>query len=121
MSNDQIIINNLSKVYDNGFNALNNDLLKLVSKKKIMLIEDVCESHGRVAIQHHDKLVHKFIEHPADTGMHTNQVDLTASGPPLPVLLKGLKKLCDMRSAAKHTDGFNTRYNDIESLRACLK
>ena len=29
-----------------GFNALNNDLLKLVSKKKIMLIEDVCESHG---------------------------------------------------------------------------
>ena len=29
-----------------GFNALSNDLLKLVSKKKIMLIEDVCESHG---------------------------------------------------------------------------
>ena len=87
----------------------------------LKLFLDVCESHGRVAIQHHEKLVHKFIERPADTGMHTNQVDLTASGPPLPVLLKGLKKLCDMRSAAKHTDGFNTRYNDIESLRECLK
>ena len=24
MSNDQIIVNNLFKVYDNGFNALNN-------------------------------------------------------------------------------------------------
>ena len=87
----------------------------------LKLFLDVCESHGRVAIQHHEKLVHKFIERPADTGMHTNQVDLTASGPPLPVLLKGLKKLCDMRSVAKHTDGFNTRYNDIESLRECLK
>ena len=87
----------------------------------LKLFLDVCESHGRVAIQHHEKLVHRFIERPADTGMHTNQVDLTASGPPLPVLLKGLKKLCDMRSAAKHTDGFNTRYNDIESLRECLK
>ena len=87
----------------------------------LKLFLDVCESHGRVAIQHHEKLVHKFIERPADTGIHTNQVDLTASGPPLPVLLKGLKKLCDMRSAAKHTDGFNTRYNDIESLRECLK
>ena len=29
-----------------GFNALSNDLLKLIKKKKIFLIEDVCESHG---------------------------------------------------------------------------
>ena len=90
-------------------------------QNNLKLFLDVCESHGRVAIQHHEKLVHKFIERPADTGIHTNQVDLTSSGPPLPVLLKGLKKLCDMRSAAKHTDDFNTRYNDIESLRECLK
>ena len=82
---------------------------------------DVCESHGKVAIQHHEKLVHKFIESPADIGKHTNQSDLTASGPPLPILIKGLKKLCDMRSAAKQTDGFNTRYDDLESLRNCLK
>jgi len=90
-------------------------------QKNLKMFLDVCESHGRIAIQHHEKLVHKFIESPADTGMHTNQNDLTASGPPLPVLLKGLKKLCDMRSAAEYTNGFDTRYKDFESLRKCLK
>ena len=29
-----------------GFNGLNNKLLKILKKKKIFLIEDVCESHG---------------------------------------------------------------------------
>jgi len=29
-----------------GFNGLNNKLLKILKKKKIHLIEDVCESHG---------------------------------------------------------------------------
>ena len=29
-----------------GFNGLSNDLIKIVKKKKIFLIEDVCESHG---------------------------------------------------------------------------
>ncbi len=29
-----------------GFNALSDDLLKLLKSKKIILIEDVCESHG---------------------------------------------------------------------------
>ena len=29
-----------------GFNGLSNNLLKYLKKKKIMLIEDVCESHG---------------------------------------------------------------------------
>jgi CDP-6-deoxy-D-xylo-4-hexulose-3-dehydrase len=29
-----------------GFNPLNDELLKLLKKKKIFLIEDVCESHG---------------------------------------------------------------------------
>ena len=82
---------------------------------------EVCEVHGKVAIQHHEQLVEKFIERPAYEGSHTEQSDLTASGPPLPVLLKGLKKLCDMRSAAEHTDGFESRYKDIESLRDCLK
>jgi hypothetical protein len=82
---------------------------------------EVCQVHGRVAIQHHEQLVHKFIESPAVVGLHTEQTDLTASGPTLPVLLKGLKKLCNMRSAAKNTDGFDTRYKDLESLRGCLR
>ncbi len=29
-----------------GFNALNKELLKILKEKKILLIEDVCESHG---------------------------------------------------------------------------
>jgi len=29
-----------------GFNGLSNQLLKIIKKKKILLIEDVCESHG---------------------------------------------------------------------------
>ena len=81
---------------------------------------EVCEAHGRVAIQHHERLVHKFIERPAESGAHTDQADLTASGPPLPVLLKGLRKLCDMRCAAPHTEGFDTRYRDIQGLKDCL-
>ena len=81
---------------------------------------EVCAAHGRVAIQHHERLVHKFIERPAESGVHTDQADLTASGPPLPVLLKGLRKLCDMRCAAPDTKGFDTRYRDIQGLKDCL-
>ena len=29
-----------------GFNGLNGELLKIIKKNKIFLIEDVCESHG---------------------------------------------------------------------------
>ena len=29
-----------------GFNGLSNNLLKFLKKRKVMLIEDVCESHG---------------------------------------------------------------------------
>ncbi len=31
-----------------GFNGLTNHLLKIIKKKKIQLIEDVCESHGAI-------------------------------------------------------------------------
>ena len=31
-----------------GFNGLSNNLLKILKKKKIVLLEDVCESHGAV-------------------------------------------------------------------------
>ena len=86
----------------------------------IRMFLEVCEAHGRVAIQHHERLVHKFIERPAESGAHTDQADLTASGPPLPVLLKGLRKLCDMRCAAPDTKGFDTRYRDIQGLKDCL-
>ena len=47
------IIKNLNKntkivflTHAQGFNALSDKLLKILKKKKIILIEDVCESHG---------------------------------------------------------------------------
>lgn len=81
---------------------------------------EVCDAHGKVARQHHERLVHKFIERPADLGAHRDQQDLTASGPPLPILLKALRKLCDMRCAAPDTEGYVTRYGDVQQLRSTV-
>jgi hypothetical protein len=89
-------------------------------QSNVAMFMQVCEVHGKVATQHHERLVHKFIEGPAEAGAHMDQADLTASGPPLAVLLKGLRKLCDMRCAAPSTEGFNTRFKDMQSLRDCL-
>ena len=89
-------------------------------QKNAEMFLQVCEAHGNTALQHHDQLVNKFIERPAeDTGME-NQEGLTASGPPLPVLLKALKKLCDLRSAADRDD-IPSRYSDLQILRQVIK
>jgi hypothetical protein len=86
----------------------------------LRLFLQVCEAHGQTARQHHEQLVSKFIEKPAASGELTHAAGLTASGPPLPVLLKGLKKLCDMRCAADVGGEFRTRYTDIQRLKDCL-
>ncbi|NCF21110.1 MAG: DUF1864 family protein, partial [Haliea sp.] len=49
----------------------------------------------------------------------TDRPGLTASGPPLPVLLKSLRKLADLRAAADRDD-IPTRYQDIQTLRSAL-
>lgn len=52
MNIDQVLkkINSKTKAifitHAQGFNGLNDKLLKFLNKKKIILIEDVCESHG---------------------------------------------------------------------------
>ena len=88
-------------------------------QKNLASFIDVCTAHGETALQHHHMLICKFIEEPAKKAELTDKSDLTASGPPLPVMLKGLKKLCDLRSAAK-VDGLATRYHDLELLRSSL-
>jgi len=80
---------------------------------------DVCEIHGRAYAYHHDELVKKYIEDPAITLPETKMDDLTASGPPLPVLLRGLEKIRDLRLAADRKD-IPTRYADLKKLRALL-
>ena len=90
-------------------------------QENLIAFLEVCDAHGKVARQHHERLVHKFIERPADLGAHRDQQDLTASGPPLPILLKALRKLCDMRCAAPDTEGYVTRHGDVQQLRSTVQ
>jgi hypothetical protein len=88
-------------------------------EKNLTAFLEVCELHGATAIQHHEQLVKKFIEVPADSDDLSSKADLTASGPPLSVLLKGLRKLCDLRAAADNKE-IPSRYDDVKRLRDSL-
>ena len=88
-------------------------------RKNAAMFLEVCDVHGATAKQHHEKLVHKFIEEPAiDSGIEERD-GLTASGPPLPVLLKSLRKLADLRAGADRDD-IPSRHQDIQKIRAAL-
>jgi hypothetical protein len=78
---------------------------------------DVCDAHGRTAAQHHDQFVARFIEQPAAGLAERFLKQITASGPPLPVLLASLQVLRDKRLAADRDD-IPTRHVDIARLRA---
>ena len=77
---------------------------------------DVCDMFAETARQHHDLLVDTFITHPARALSETHLEGVTASGPPLEVLLRALKILRDYRCAAPDGDNV-TRYADIQRLR----
>ena len=79
----------------------------------------VCEAHGRVAAQHHDQLVARFIEQPSVALDESKLAQVTASGPPLPVLLQALEVLRDLRLAAPRDD-IASRHADISRLRAAV-
>ena len=85
-------------------------------KRNASMFLDVCAAHGQTALQHHEQLVNKFVEKPAVDADVVDQEGLTASGPPLPVLLKALRKLCDLRTAAERDD-IPSRYREIRQLR----
>jgi hypothetical protein len=88
-------------------------------QRNAALFLKACEAHGATALQHHEKLVAKFIESPAHSKGLTDRKGLTASGPPLPVLLKSLRKLADLRSGAERDD-IPSRYRDLRRLRSVL-
>ncbi|WP_040482392.1 PrnB family protein [Luminiphilus syltensis] len=88
-------------------------------QKNVALFLDVAKAHGATALQHHEQLVSKFIEKPADNMGLSEKPGLTASGPPLPVLLRSLRKLADLRSAADRDD-IPSRFSDMQKLRASL-
>jgi hypothetical protein len=80
---------------------------------------EVCDLFGQTAAQHHDALVQRFIAEPARDLREDHLAGITASGPPLPVLLRALETLRDLRTAADRHD-IPTRHDDLARLRACL-
>jgi hypothetical protein len=83
------------------------------------LFLEVCEAHGRTAAQHHDQLVQRFIETPSASLDEKHLEHITASGPPLEVLMAALQKLRDRRTAAPRDD-IRTRHDDLETIRQAL-
>ena len=81
---------------------------------------EVCDLFGETAARHHDQLVARFIEGPAAQLKDENLQGITASGPPLPVLIRSLAVLRDMRLAANRHD-IATRHGDLARLRGHLK
>jgi Monodechloroaminopyrrolnitrin synthase PrnB len=79
----------------------------------------VCAAHGRVATQHHDQLVARFIDAPSRALEESHLAQVTASGPPLPALLAALEVLRDLRLAAPRDD-IPSRHADIARLRSAV-
>jgi hypothetical protein len=77
---------------------------------------EVCDLFARTAAQHHDSLVKRFIEEPAKGLKEDHLSGITASGPPLPVLLRALETLRDLRMAADRQE-IPTRHVDLARLR----
>ncbi len=83
------------------------------------LFLEVCEAHGRTAIQHQNMLVDKFIKKPAKELDTRHLKQITASGPPLDELMGQLTHLRDLRIAAPRDD-IETAHGPLERLRAAL-
>jgi hypothetical protein len=79
----------------------------------------VCDLFAETARQHHDQLVSRFIEQPAQSLGEEHMKGITASGPPLASLLRSLETLRDFRMAAPRAD-IATRHADLQKLRALV-
>jgi hypothetical protein len=79
-----------------------------------------CSLHGETANQHHEQLVNKYITQPSRALAQSHLDTVTASGPPLAVLLSALEKLKDKRMAKARSD-ILTRFDDINTLKASLR
>ena len=89
-------------------------------QRNARLFLEVCDLFARTAVQHHDQLVSRFIVAPAGDLDAAHLQGITASGPPLPVLMRSLEVLRDYRTAALRPD-LDTRHADLAKLRATLK
>ena len=78
---------------------------------------EVCDLFGETARQHHHQLVSRFIGGPSAKLPDQSLKGITASGPPLPVMLRSLEILHDLR-CAEPSELIATRHADIARLRA---
>jgi hypothetical protein len=89
-------------------------------KRNLALFLDVCARHGQATNEHYETLIEKFIRRPNErTPAGASQDNLTASGPPLSVVLASLEKLRDRR-CARLREGVSTRYHDVQRLSSLL-
>ena len=88
-------------------------------KNNLTLFLEICQLHGDAATQHHNQLVEKYIRGPSSALKGSQLDNITASGPPLEVLLDSLEKLRDRRAAANRDD-IRTRFDDIQILKKRL-
>jgi hypothetical protein len=119
---DQLLLRDCMRresLLDSFLRELNRNSGELWFQRNAVLFLEVCQAHGATALQHHEQLVARFIEKPAHSKGLMERQGLTASGPPLPVLLKSLRKLADLRSAAERDD-IPSRYRAIGMLRDSL-
>jgi hypothetical protein len=89
-------------------------------QRNTRLFLEVCGLFAETAVQHHDQLVAKFIVAPAGDLAPAHLQGVTASGPPLPVLIRSLEVLRDFRTATDRAD-LETRHADLKRLRAVLE
>ena len=89
-------------------------------QKNASMFLNVCDAHGATAKQHHDQLVSRFIEKPSQDIDESYLQKITASGPPLDVLLRSLEKLRDQRMAADRDD-IQSSYHELRRLRASVQ
>ena len=108
-----------TSLMDRWLEALPRGPLDESSRLALQSFLAVCEAHGRAAVLHHHVLVTRFIEEPATQVDIRHLKQITASGPPLEVLLHSLKSLTDKRAGVQRDD-IETRYHDLQCLRrAC--
>lgn len=81
---------------------------------------DVIDALGDGARHHHNEIVSRYISTPTASIAEKHHTRVTASGPPLDVLIASLERLRDQRSAAKRDDDVPTRYDDVNTLRAAV-
>ena len=80
----------------------------------------VCEAYGETAAQHHERLVARFIEKPTESLPAERLEGITASGPPLPALLRTLEGLAARRQAVDRDD-IPSRHDDLDRLRTLVE